>query len=71
MQRKSDARVKNGQCQQAFLEPTGHGSHHVKKILVTPRLQGILQYKKSTEKHATQQKVKPKSKKAKFAPQFL
>ena len=37
-------------------------------ILVTPRLQGILQYKKSTEKHATHQKVKPKSKKVKFAP---
>ena len=41
-----------------------------RKILVTPRLQGVLQYKKSTEKHATQQRVKPKSKKAKFAPHF-
>ena len=40
------------------------------EILVTPRLPRVLRYKKSTEKHATHQKVKLKSKKVKFAPHF-
>ena len=42
-----------------------------RKILAAPRLKRILQNKKSTVKHATQQKVKLNSKKAKFAPQFI
>ena len=70
MLRNSKARVKNGQCHRAFLEPAGHDRNHVNGLPATQSQSEFLRYK-NPPKIMQHSKRWNKSKKVKFALDLL